>query len=52
MIVKTSEFVFRGHPDKICDQVADGILDEILSQDKEARVAIECLIKEIGRAHV
>ncbi len=46
MIVKTSEFVFRGHPDKICDQVADGILDEILSQDKEARVAIECLIKD------
>lgn len=43
---KTSESVFRGHPDKVCDQVADGILDAILAQDKEARVAIECLIKD------
>jgi S-adenosylmethionine synthetase len=46
MHIKTSESVFRGHPDKVCDQVADGILDAILAQDKEARVAIECLIKD------
>jgi len=46
MIVKTSESVFRGHPDKICDQVADGILDAFLKDDKESRVAIECMIKD------
>ncbi len=45
MEIKTSEAVFKGHPDKICDQVADGILDAILTQDKESRIAIECLIK-------
>ncbi len=46
MNVKTSEAVFRAHPDKICDQVSDGVLDAILSKDKESRVAIECLIKD------
>lgn len=46
MKILTSESVFRGHPDKICDQVADGILDDILEQDKDGRVAIECLIKD------
>lgn len=38
----TSESVTEGHPDKVCDQIADGILDEILKQDPEARAAIEC----------
>ena len=46
MIIKTSEAVFKGHPDKVCDQIADGLLDVLLSHDKESRVAIECLIKE------
>lgn len=38
----TSESVTEGHPDKICDQIADGILDEIFKQDPYARVACEC----------
>lgn len=46
MNIKTSEAVFRAHPDKVCDQVADGILDNILSKDNNSRVAIECLIKD------
>lgn len=37
----TSESVTCGHPDKVCDQIADRILDEILRQDSEARVACE-----------
>lgn len=37
----TSESVTEGHPDKICDQVSDAVLDSILSQDKNARVACE-----------
>ena len=37
----TSESVTEGHPDKICDKVSDAILDEILSQDPESRVACE-----------
>lgn len=39
----TSESVTEGHPDKICDQISDGILDAILSQDPMARVACETL---------
>lgn len=39
--VLTSESVTEGHPDKICDQIADSMLDEILKQDKYARVACE-----------
>ena len=46
MKVKTSEAVFKGHPDKVCDQIADGLLDVLLSHDKDSRVAIECLIKD------
>ncbi|HKM10937.1 MAG TPA: S-adenosylmethionine synthetase N-terminal domain-containing protein [Bacilli bacterium] len=46
MTVKTSEAVFKGHPDKVCDQIADGLLDVLLSHDKDSRVAIECLIKD------
>ncbi|PIQ78648.1 methionine adenosyltransferase [Candidatus Peregrinibacteria bacterium CG11_big_fil_rev_8_21_14_0_20_46_8] len=39
----TSESVTEGHPDKICDQASDAILDAILTKDKNARVAVECL---------
>src|SRR3990172_3875534 len=37
----TSESVTEGHPDKLCDQVADAILDEIIAHDPEAHVACE-----------
>lgn len=40
----TSESVSSGHPDKICDQISDGILDAILSIDKNAKVACEAFI--------
>lgn len=39
----TSESVCSGHPDKICDQISDAILDEVLKQDPNGRVAVECL---------
>lgn len=42
----TSEAVSAGHPDKICDQISDTILDYCLAYDKESRVAIECLVTE------
>ena len=38
----TSESVTEGHPDKICDQISDAILDAIIAQDPDARVACEC----------
>jgi S-adenosylmethionine synthetase len=41
----TSESVTEGHPDKLCDQVSDAVLDAILAQDKRARVACETLAK-------
>ncbi|MEG0036004.1 MAG: methionine adenosyltransferase, partial [Oscillospiraceae bacterium] len=41
--VFTSESVTEGHPDKMCDQIADAVLDTILEQDKKARVACECI---------
>ena len=37
----TSESVTEGHPDKICDQISDAILDEMIRQDKFSRVACE-----------
>ncbi len=40
----TSESVTEGHPDKICDQISDAILDEILARDPNARVACETLV--------
>ena len=40
----TSESVTEGHPDKICDQVSDGVLDAVLTDDPQARVACECLV--------
>ncbi|UWD34272.1 methionine adenosyltransferase [Mesomycoplasma molare] len=39
----TSESVGKGHPDKICDQISDGVLDSILKKDPEARVACEVM---------
>ena len=42
----TSESVTEGHPDKICDRISDAILDEILSQDSESRVACETMITQ------
>ena len=41
----TSESVTEGHPDKICDQVSDAVLDAILAQDPHAHVACECSTK-------
>lgn len=40
----TSESVTEGHPDKLCDQISDAILDAILEKDPKARVAVECLV--------
>lgn len=42
----TSESVTDGHPDKMCDQIADAILDEALSQDKHSKIAVEATIKD------
>jgi S-adenosylmethionine synthetase len=41
----TSESVTEGHPDKICDQISDAILDSIYKEDPQARVAVECFTK-------
>ncbi|GAB5412710.1 MAG: methionine adenosyltransferase [Congregibacter sp.] len=43
--VFTSESVSEGHPDKMADQISDAILDGILTDDREARVAVETLVK-------
>ena len=40
----TSESVTSGHPDKVCDVISDSILDAILQEDKDARVACECSV--------
>jgi S-adenosylmethionine synthetase len=40
----TSESVTEGHPDKVCDQISDTILDEMLKQDKKSRVAVETAV--------
>lgn len=47
----TSESVTEGHPDKICDQISDGILDALLAVDPESRVAVETLVTT-GLVHV
>ena len=47
----TSESVTEGHPDKICDQISDSILDALLAQDPDARVAVETLVTT-GLVHV
>ena len=38
----TSESVTEGHPDKVCDQISDAVLDAVLSRDENSRAAIEC----------
>lgn len=47
----TSESVTEGHPDKICDQISDRILDNLLAQDPSARVAVETMVTT-GQVHV
>ena len=47
----TSESVTEGHPDKICDQISDAILDAMLEQDPQARVAVETMVTT-GLVHV
>ncbi len=47
----TSESVTEGHPDKVCDQVSDAILDEMLRQDPMSRVAVETMVTT-GQVHV
>ena len=47
----TSESVTEGHPDKVCDQVSDAILDEMLRQDPQSRVAVETMVTT-GLVHV
>ena len=43
MKLYSNEIVFRGHPDKVCDQISDAILDECLKQDKNSRCGIEVM---------
>ena len=47
----TSESVTEGHPDKICDQISDSILDALLTQDPTSRAAVETLVTT-GLVHV
>ncbi|MDO8107768.1 methionine adenosyltransferase [Isoptericola sp. b441] len=47
----TSESVTEGHPDKVCDQISDGILDAMIAQDPGARVAVETMVTT-GLVHV
>ena len=47
----TSESVTEGHPDKICDAISDAILDDMLAQDPDAKVAVETLATT-GQVHV
>ena len=47
----TSESITNGHPDKVCDQIADGILDALLSQDPLSRSACE-VTAEPGAVHI
>ena len=42
----TSESVTEGHPDKICDQISDGVLDAVLKEDPRSRVACESMVKD------
>lgn len=43
--IYTSEQVSRGHVDKICDQIADAVVTDCITHDKNSRIAVECLIK-------
>ena len=42
----TSESVTEGHPDKICDQISDAVLDAVLTEDRLGRVACETVVKD------
>jgi S-adenosylmethionine synthetase len=46
MRILTCEQVSDGHPDKLCDQIADAIVTDCLQNDPASRVAIECLMKD------
>ena len=46
MRILTCEQVSDGHPDKLCDQIADAIVTDCLQHDPASRVAIECLLKD------
>jgi hypothetical protein len=46
-----SESVNEGHPDKVCDQIADALLDSLIAQDADSRVAVECMVTT-GSVHV
>ena len=41
----TSESVSEGHPDKMCDQISDAVLDALIAEDPNSRVALESLVK-------
>jgi S-adenosylmethionine synthetase len=45
-MIFTSESVSAGHPDKVCDQISDAILDASIKEDKDSRVAVETLVKD------
>ena len=47
----TSESVTEGHPDKVCDQISDAILDAVLQQDEHSRVACETTVTT-GMVHI
>ena len=47
----TSESVTEGHPDKICDQISDAVLDAILEKDPQGRVACETTVST-GLVHI
>ena len=50
-VLFTSESVTEGHPDKICDQISDAILDAIFAEDPNGRVACETTVTT-GQVHV
>ena len=39
----SNEIVFRGHPDKVCDQISGALVDAYLEQDRNSRCGIECM---------
>ena len=47
----TSESVTEGHPDKVCDQISDAILDNLIAQDSNSRVAVETMVTT-GSVHI
>lgn len=50
-LVITSESVTEGHPDKVCDQISDAILDNLIAQDPDSRVAVETMVTT-GSVHI